>query len=53
MRQFDKEMGVTKGVGIAVLSFVLLVGFAASAPGATGKTVQYLFVQSAHSVSFW
>ncbi|MDX2455004.1 hypothetical protein [Desulfosarcina sp.] len=52
MRQFDKEMNVTKGVGIAVLSFVLLVGFAASAPGAQEKTVQYLFVQSAHSVSF-
>ena len=39
------------GLNLLVL-LVLMVGFCASAIGAEKKTVQYLFVQSAHSVSF-
>ena len=48
----SSDIKLTKIFEIAMLSLVLMVGFCASAIGAEKKTVQYLFVQSAHSVSF-
>ena len=52
MHQSGKKLKLSKTFEIALLSLALLVGFCASAIGAEEKKVQYLFVQSAHSVTF-